>query len=97
MHIGVCQVRLRLAENHSLKGKRQVIRAVKERCRHKFDIAIAETGDQDVWQTAELGIACVSSDRRHANEVLSKTVDFIASGHFDVEMLDYNIEIISVF
>jgi uncharacterized protein len=97
VNIGVCRVRLRLAENHSLKGKRQVLRAIKARCHHKFDIAIAETGDHDVWQTATLGITCVSTDRRHANEILSKTVDFIAAGHFDAELLDYNIEIISVF
>ena len=97
MNIGVCRVRLRLAENHSLKGKRQVLRTIKARCRHKFDIAIAETGDQDVWQTATLGIICISNDRRHANEILSNTVNFIDAGYFDAELLDYNIEIISVF
>jgi uncharacterized protein len=97
MNIGVCRVRLRLAGNHSLKGKRQVLHSIKERCRHKFDIAIAETDDHDVWQTATLGITCISTDRRHADEILSKTVNFITAGHFNVEMLDYNIEIISVF
>jgi len=97
MNIGVCRIRLRLPGNRSLKDKRQVIKSIKDRCRHKFLVAIAETGDQDVWQTATLGIACLSNDRRHSNEVLSKTVDFIANSHFDVEIIEYNIEILSVF
>lgn len=97
MNVGVCRIRLRLPGNRSLKDKRQVIKSVKDRCRHKFNIVIAETGDQDVWQTATLGIACLSNDRRHCNEVLSKTVDFIANSYFNVEIIEYNIEILSVF
>ena len=97
MHVGACIVRLRLPENASLKGKRQVRRSIVDRVKNKFDVAIAEVGDLDLWQMLTLGITCVSNDPAHANEMLSKVVDFIESGGFDAELLGYEIEIIDVF
>jgi uncharacterized protein YlxP (DUF503 family) len=96
MNVGVCKVRLRLPENMSLKGKRQVLKSITSRVRHKFNVAVAEVDDNDVWQLATIGICCVSNNRRHTNQVLSKVVDFVVNGRFDVEILDYEIEIISI-
>ena len=95
MNVGVCRVRLRLPENHSLKGKRQVVRSVTQRVKNKYDVSIAEVDDQDAWQVVSLGISCVSESAQHANEVLSKVVGFIEKTRFDVEMLDYDLEIIN--
>ncbi len=97
MHVGLCRIRLRLPENSSLKGKRQVIKSITARVENKFSVCIAEVDDNDTWQLATLGIACVSNDKRHANEVLSRVVDFISDGNFDCEMLDYQIEILAAF
>lgn len=94
MHVGICHISLRIPENGSLKGKRRVIKAITSRAANKFNISIAEIDDNDLWQIATLGISCVSNDRRHANEVLSKVVKFISDPRFDVEVLDYSIEII---
>ena len=96
MNVGVCKVRLRLPENHSLKGKRQVLKSITSRVTSKFNVSIAEVGDNDSWQVATLGICLVSNDNRYTNEVLSRIADFIIGGRFDVEILDYNIEILSV-
>jgi hypothetical protein len=96
MNVGVCQVSLRLPENMSLKGKRQVLKSITSRVRQKFNVAVAEVDDNDMWQRATIGVCCISNNRRHTNEVLSHVVDFIVNGRFDVEMLDYGIEIISV-
>jgi len=96
MNVGVCRVNLRLPENSSLKGKRRVLKSITSRVRNRFDVTIAEVDNQDLWQLAALGICCLSNDKRHTNEVLSKVVGFIANGRFDVEMLDYEIEILSV-
>jgi uncharacterized protein YlxP (DUF503 family) len=49
-----------------------------------------------LWQLATLGVCCVSNDGRFTNQVLSKVVDFIANGRFEVELLDYEIEILPV-
>jgi uncharacterized protein YlxP (DUF503 family) len=96
MNVGVCKVSLRLPENLSLKGKRQVVKSITSRVRHKFNVAVAEVDDNDVWQLATIGICCVSNNRRYTNQVLSKVVDFVVNGRFEVEILDYEIEIISV-
>jgi uncharacterized protein YlxP (DUF503 family) len=97
MHVGVCRLRFRLPENSSLKGKRQVVKSITGRVANRFNVSIAEVADLDLWQVATIGIACVSNDKRHANEILSKVVDYITESHPDVEMLDYSIEILPVF
>jgi len=96
MNVGVCRVRLRLPENLSLKGKRQVVKSITTRVRNKFNVSVAEIDDHDLWQLATIGICCVSNNKRHTNEVLSKVVDFIIGGRFEVEVVDYEIEILPV-
>jgi uncharacterized protein YlxP (DUF503 family) len=96
MNVGVCKVSLRLPENISLKGKRQVLKSITSRVRNKFNVAVAEVGDNDVWQLATIGVCCISNNRRYTNQVLSKVVDFVVNSRFEAEMLDYEIEIISV-
>lgn len=94
MHIGVCKIELRLPENISLKGKRRVVKSITTRVKGKFNVSVAEVDDQNLWQLATLGICCVSNNKRFVNEVLSKVVDFINNGRFEVEMLNYEIEIL---
>ena len=96
MNIGVCQIRLRLPENMSLKDKRRVLKSITTQVRSKFNVSVAEVDDQDLWQLATLGICCLSNNKRYTNEVLSRVVDFIVNGRFEVEMLDYEIEILPV-
>jgi len=96
MNVAICQVKLRFPENLSLKGKRQILKSITVRLRSKFNISVAEVDDNDLWQLATLGISCVSNDRRHANEMISRAVDFIVNGRFEVEILDYGIEILPI-
>jgi len=96
MNVGVCKIRLRLPENLSLKGKRQVLKSITTQVGNKFNVSVAEVEDQDLWQLATIGICYVSNNKRYTNQVLSKVVDFIANRRFEVEMLDYEIEILSV-
>ena len=97
MHVAVCQISMRLPENMSLKGKRRVIKSITARVANRFNVSVAEVDDHDFWQLAVLGISCVSNDKRHANQVLSRVVEFISNSHFDIEILDYQIEILPVF
>ena len=96
MNVGVCRISLRLPENLSLKGKRRVLKSITSRVASKFNVSIAEVDDNDMWQLATLGICCVSNNNRYTNEVLSKVVDLVVGGRFEVEVLDYEIEILSV-
>jgi hypothetical protein len=96
MNVGVCKIRLRLPDNLSLKDKRRVLKSITARVGNKFNVSVAEVDDHDLWQSATLGICCVSNNKRYTNEVLSKIVDFVIEGRFEVEILDYEIEILSV-
>ncbi len=96
MNVGVCKIRLRLPDNLSLKDKRRVLKSITARVGNKFNVSVAEVDDHDLWQSATLGICCVSNNKRYTNEVLSKIVDFIVAGRFEVEILDYEIEILPV-
>jgi uncharacterized protein YlxP (DUF503 family) len=97
MNVGVCRIKFRLPENLSLKGKRRVVKSIITRVAGKFNVSVAEVDDQDLWQLATLGICCVSNGNRHANEVLSRVVEFITNSRFEIEILDYEIEILPVF
>ncbi len=94
MNVGVCRIEFRLPENLSLKGKRRVVKSITTRVRNKFNVSVAEVDNQNLWQLATLGICCVSNNSRYTNEVLSKVVDFIVDGRFEVEILNYEIELL---
>ncbi len=96
MNVGVCTISLRLPENSSLKGKRQVLKSIISRVRNKFNVSVAEVDDHDQWQLAAIGICCISNDRRYTNQVLSKVVNFVINSRFEIEILDYEMEILTI-
>ncbi len=95
MVVGVCKLDLRIAENHSLKEKRHVLRKLIDRVRARFNVAISEVGDNDLWQRAQMGFCTVGNDRRHINSSLDKVIYFIEQMNL-VEMVHSEIEIISL-
>jgi len=97
MNIGVCKLELRLPENESLKGKRQVIQSIITRLQNRYNVAVAEVDNQGLWQLSTLGITCISNHRRHANEMLSSTINFVAQNYPQVELLSSETEIFSAF
>jgi len=92
MNVSVCRIELRLPENHSLKGKRQVIKSIIARLQNQYKVAVAEVDNQGLWQVATLGVACVSNHRRHSDETLSNVVKFIIRNYPDVELLRSEID-----
>lgn len=97
MSVGVCRVTLRLPENSSLKGKRQLVRSLTTRLRNKFNVAVAEVDDNDRWQIATIGVTCVSNDARHAHEMLTHVVSFVEQTRLDAELLDSEIDVTQAF
>ena len=75
MIVGVCTVELFIPEGHSLKGKRQVLQSLKNRLREKFNLSVAEVGEQDLWQKSILGLACVANESSHVNQVLEQALN----------------------
>jgi uncharacterized protein YlxP (DUF503 family) len=91
MIVGLCTVELYLPESQSLKAKRQVLLSVKDKVRDRFNVSIAEVGDQDLWQKAVLGIASVANERKHVNQVLDQVVNLIRSNPM-VDLVQCQIE-----
>jgi len=75
--VGVLRLELLLHDNHSLKGKRSVLRTIKSRVQNKFNVSIAECDDHDVWQRALLGVSQVGTDEGHVDRCLREVVHFI--------------------
>ena len=96
IQVGILLIKFRLPENASLKGKRQVVKSVIARIGNNFRVA-AEVEDNDLWQLATIGISTIGNDKRQINEILSRIIDFVNEAGFDAEVLDYKMEIFSVF
>ncbi len=77
MTVGIARLTLFIPASHSLKEKRMVLRRVKDRVKQKFNVAIAEVEENDVWQRAVLGIALVGNDRRFVDGALDEVVRFV--------------------
>jgi uncharacterized protein YlxP (DUF503 family) len=95
MVVGVLRLELLLPENHSLKGKRSVLRTVKAQVRNKFNVSIAECDDHDLWQRATLGVSQVGVAQGHVDSCLRSVVRFVEGlgvaelGEERVEFLHY--------
>jgi uncharacterized protein len=77
--VGLLTFEIRIEHSHSLKDKRQVVKSLKDRLRSRFNVAVAETGEQEMWQRAIVSAVTVSSDRKAAEESLQR-VEADASG-----------------
>ena len=94
--VGLLTIELHFPGARSLKEKRMVVKSIKDRLRRKFNVAVAETGYQDLWQRAVLSVVSVGSARhivestleamdrdleeRHSSELLGTSFELIESG-----------------
>ncbi|MDR4494748.1 MAG: DUF503 domain-containing protein [Nitrospirales bacterium] len=93
MIVGICTVELHIPEAQSLKGKRQVLKSLTSRLRNRFNIAVAEIDDHDLWQKAILGIACVANESSMVNQTLDQVLNVI-QGNPSLQLLRSQIELL---
>ena len=91
MTVGIARVTLFLPSSHSLKEKRMVLRRVKARLQEKFNVAVAEVGENDLWQRAALGVTVVGNERRFTESVLDEVIRFIR-GEVDVTGVEHELQ-----
>ena len=91
MTLGLLTTELRIPANRSLKGKRKVLKSIKDRARNRFNISIAEVGHQDNWQLATLAIACVSCNSSEAHRLLNHVLKFLENNR-EIEVIDVSME-----
>ena len=94
MIIGVATVELSIPSNLSLKGKRSVVKSLLARLQREFKISAAEVDANDAWQTAVIGLACVSNRTDHAHRVLTRAIRAMETWRLDADVVDYHIEML---
>ncbi|HCG03356.1 MAG TPA: DUF503 domain-containing protein [Chloroflexi bacterium] len=94
MVIGVARVVLHIPGARSLKEKRHVMKSLIAQVQRQYGVTIAEIDRQDQWQVGVLGVAHVSNDAAHADEVIAKAVRGLSSLRGDAELLDFETEVI---
>ena len=88
MFVGIVRIELHIPGVSSLKGKRSVVRSLKERIRQRVHAAVAEVDHQDLWQRATLGAAVVSGEGRQVGEMLQSIRDLVNATP-EAELLDW--------
>jgi len=91
----IASIRLELSIPHanSLKAKRQVLNSLIDKVRHRYGAAVAEVGDQELWQRAVVGIALVSGETTHVREMAERVVGFVEA-HWEGEVCAIDLEIL---
>lgn len=90
--IGLINFDLYLPMVSSLKEKRSIIKSLIKKSRNKFNLAIAETDDNDLWKNANISAVTVSNERKYIDSLFSKYVNFVDE-IVEVELRDYKVEI----
>ncbi len=94
--VGLMRVVIHLPDSGSLKSKRMIVGGLLQRVRQQLKVAAAEVGELDRWQLAELAIATVSGDGRHADEVLASVLRYIESHSDGARIADVSTELLKL-
>nr|WP_199880802.1 DUF503 family protein [Bacillus massiliglaciei] len=77
--IGSIQCEMMIHNAHSLKEKRAVLQRIITRLKQKYNISVAETDFQDLWQRTKIAIVTVSSSRKATERELQNALQFLDS------------------
>jgi uncharacterized protein YlxP (DUF503 family) len=72
MPVGQLILEVQIEHARSIKDRRQVVRSLKDKLRHSFNISIAELDEAVVWNRATLGVAAISSSREYLTGLLAE-------------------------
>ncbi len=60
MPVAKLTLELSIPHAQSIKDRRQVVRSLKDKLRHGFNVSVAELDDASLWNRATLGVAAIS-------------------------------------
>ncbi|MCD8502510.1 MAG: DUF503 family protein [Bacillaceae bacterium] len=75
--IGVVTCECIIYDVQSLKQKRSVVKSIITRLKQRLNVAVAETGFNDLWQRTEISIVTVSNDRTISEKELNRALALI--------------------
>ncbi len=94
MAIGLLTLELYLPLNHSLKGKRGILKPLIVRLRRDFNVSVCEADAQDVLTRAVLEVVCVSQNSALAHRQLQNVANRVEGWRMDAQLVDYWIEMV---
>lgn len=92
--IGFCEIELYLPGVLSLKQKRGMVKSMLTKMRNKFNIANAEVGNHETWQSATIAITTVSNSSKHLHQTIDKALKWIESNYPDAIIINHQTEIL---
>jgi uncharacterized protein YlxP (DUF503 family) len=75
MPIASLTLEIRIEHAHSLKDRRQVVRSLKEKLQHGFNVSVAEMDTAVTWQSATIGVAAISNSRDYLSGLMKQVED----------------------
>ena len=75
MPVALLTLDIAIEHAQSLKDRRQVVRSLKDKMRHGFNVSVAEMDESLVWNRATVAIAAVSSSRDYLQGQLTEAAD----------------------
>ena len=76
--MATCEMDMLLGDVHSLKEKRAVVRPIVKELRRRFDVAVSETGHQDLHRRSVVSVAAVSGTASHARQVVDACEEWVS-------------------
>lgn len=92
--IGLCTVEFELPGARTLKDKRSVLKSMLTRLHNQFNISTAEIDLHDVVNASVIAFTAVTTDTRHANQVISNILNWIEKNYPDALIVNQEIEIL---
>ena len=78
MFVATCEFDILLGDVHSLKEKRGIIRPIVKEARRRFEVAVAETGFQDLHRRSQMTVVAVSGNAAHAQGVVDACEEWVS-------------------
>jgi uncharacterized protein len=97
MPIAKLTVEISIPHAQSLKDRRQVVRSIKDKLRHGFNVSVAELDEANIWNRASLGVAAISGSSDYLSGQMREVDDAIhrlANTH-GAEIVDSWVEVLS--
>jgi len=93
IHLVLITVEFIIADANSLKAKRAILNRIKDRVKSRFNASIAEVGDLEKWQRANVAVAMVSNEKKKLQQDADKlkegllSITEISINNFSIEWL----------
>lgn len=93
MIIGICTCEIYIFNANSLKSKRSVVKSIIEKSKNRFNISIAEVGENDKWQKSIVAFSTISNSQKIVEETIEKVINFFDS-YSEIEIINIKREIL---